>query len=168
MQTTPVTLDFSQAIPVGPSPADRQARALQGALFYAAQQNPDQYAKQLELQAQTGIPPAVSAGNETQIQQMLDAQRIDPHRFTAIAPRVAAWASNPDTAAVAGVKEIQRFGGIEQNAAAMRAATMHAAAMHAARRSYAMTATNPQTQHQIGTHDGGQTWYDVQTGEKVL
>jgi len=136
-------------------------------LFYAAQQDPDQYARLLHLQDLTGIPPIVSAGNEKKIQQMLDARRIDPQAFTAIAPRTAVWATNPDNAAVAGVDEVQRFGGIEQDATAMRAAAMHAAATHAATQNYALTATNPETQHHIGTNDGGSTWFDVQTGEKV-
>ena len=150
-----------------PSTVEQRARALQGALFYASQQDPEQYARLLRIQELTGIPPEVSKGNEKQIQQMLDARRIDPQAFTAVAPRTAVWASHPDNAAVAGVDEIQRFGGIEQDAATMRMAAMHASATHAATQSYALTATNPQTQHEIGTNDGGQTWYDVQTGEKV-
>jgi Large polyvalent protein associated domain 22 len=164
MDDFPVTLDFSKAIPlpIVPSTVEQRARALQAAVFYASQQDPEQYARLLRIQELTGIPPEVSKGNEKQIQQMLDARRIDPQAFTAVAPRTAVWASNPDNAAVAGVDEIQRFGGIEQDAA-----TMRAAAMHGATQSYALTATNPQTQHEIGTNDGGQTWYDVQTGEKV-
>ena len=90
-------------------------------LGYAAQQDPDQYSRLLHLQDLTGIPPIVSAGRETQIQQAVNAKRIDPRFFTTIAPVTSVWASNPDNAAVAGVDEILRFGGIEQNAAAMRA-----------------------------------------------
>jgi hypothetical protein len=165
METFPVTLDFSKAIPlpIEPSSVEQQARALQSAVFYAVHQDPDQYLRLLQIQKLTGIPPAVSKGNEKQIQRMLDARRIDPRAFTAIAPRTAQWASNPDNAAVAGVDEIQRFGGIEQDAAATRSAALHVAAPQ----SYALTATNPDTQHQIGTNDGGRTWHDVQTGEKV-
>lgn len=32
---------------------------------------------------------------------------------------------------------------------------------------YTNTATDPNTGHQIGTNDNGQTWYDMQTGKKV-
>lgn len=32
---------------------------------------------------------------------------------------------------------------------------------------YKMTAINPSTQHKIGSNDGGQTWFDVQTGKPV-
>jgi len=169
MDDFPVTLDFSKAIPlpIVPSTVEQRARALQAAVFYASQQDPEQYVRLLRIQALTGIPPEVSKGNEKQIQQMLDARRIDPQAFTAVAPRTAVWASHPDNAAVAGVDEIQRFGGIEQDAAAMRMAAMHAAATHAATQSYALTATNPDTQHEIGTNDGGRTWFDVRTGEKV-
>jgi hypothetical protein len=77
MKTSPATLDFSKAILIAPSPVERRARALEGALFYAAQQDPDQYARLLRLQVLTGIPPAVSAGNEKQIEQMLDVNSID-------------------------------------------------------------------------------------------
>ena len=175
-EDSPVTLDFSKAIPITPLLVEQRARVLQGALFYAARQDPDQYARLLRLQELTGIPPAVSAGHEKEIQQALDARRIDPQAFTAIAPRIAEWASNPDNAAVAGAGEIQRLGGVEQNAARMRSAALGSAGVHAAMRStgvqgaaenYAVTAINPDTQHQIGTNDGGRTWCDVQTGEKV-
>jgi hypothetical protein len=169
--TPPVTLDFSRAIPLVPS-VEQRARALQGALFYASHQDPDQYARLLRIQEQTGIPPVISKGHETEIEQMLDATLIDPHAFTAIAPRMAVWASNPDNAAVAGVREIQRLGGVEQSAAAMRmaalqAASLRAAKAHAAAQNYSVTATNPHTQHQIGTNDGGRTWHDVQTGKRA-
>ena|GEM_PF-5706809 len=96
------------------------ARRLGMSLGYAAQQDPDHYAYLLRLQDQSSIPPAISAGNEKQIQEWVDANSIDPHYFTTIAPVTAAWASDPDNASVAGVKEILRFGGIEQNATAMR------------------------------------------------
>jgi len=97
------------------------ASTLGMSLFYAAQQDPGQYARLLHLQDLTGIPPIVSAGHETEIQQWVDANRIDPHYFTAIAPNTAVWACDLDNAAVSGVDEILRLGRIEQNAAAMRA-----------------------------------------------
>jgi hypothetical protein len=105
----------------GTGAANTTARSLGMSLGYAAQQDPGHYAYLLHLQDLTGIPPIVSAGNEKQIQQMLDATRINPHYFTMIAPVTSEWASDPDNAAVAGVDEIERLGRIEQNAAAMRA-----------------------------------------------
>jgi hypothetical protein len=170
-EASPVTLDFSRAIPLVPS-VEQRAKRLRGALFYASQQDPDQYARLLRIQELTGIPPIVSKGREKEIEQMLDARCIDPHAFAAVAPRIAVWASNPDNAAVAGVREIQRLGGVEQSAAAMRmaalqAASLRAAKAHAATQNYSVTATNPHTQHQIGTNDGGRTWHDVQTGKRA-
>ena len=47
---------------------------------------------------------------------------INSPQFVSANPRTAAWASNPDNAAVAGVDEIYRLAKIEHNAAAMRAA----------------------------------------------
>src|SRR6185312_10256238 len=166
----------NQASGAGQDAGNSLARRLGMSLGYAVQQDPDKYARLLRIQKLTGIPPIVSKGREKEIEQMLDARRIDPHAFTAVAPRTAVWASNPDNAAVAGVSEIQRLGGVEQNAAVMRAAALHAAAMKVAMRpvglqdaaeSYAVTATNPDTQHQIGTNDGGRTWHVAQTGERV-
>lgn len=179
---SPGTLDVNSDLPIAPSLVEQRARALQGALFYASRQDPDQYARLLRIHELTGIPPAVSAGHEKEIEQALQATRIDPHALTAVAPRVAAWASRPDNAAVAGAREIQRLGGVEQNAAVMRAAVMQAAERHAAMTHarvtdaagtgatstrYDVTATNPVTQHQIGTKDGGRSWFDVKTGERV-
>lgn len=128
MSSAPITFDLSTAKPIpgvadSPSPMDDQASALQGAVSYASQQNPDRYAKLLQFQKLTGVPPVVSAGNEQQVQQAADANSIDPRFLTTIAPRTSGWASNPDNAAVSGVGEIQRVAGIEQNAVAMRAYT---------------------------------------------
>src|ERR1700744_3007337 len=119
MKTSAVTLDFSRAIPLVSSTIEQKARALQSAVFYAVNQD-------------------------------------------------------PENAAVSGVDEIQRLGEIEQHAAVMRAAVERAAAMRSGAgasggtsASYDVTATNPDTQHQIGTNDGGRSWFDVQTGERV-
>lgn len=106
----------------GQSGQNSSARRLRMSLFYAAQQDPNQYAGQLQLQKLTGIPPIVSAGNEKQIQQVVDAKKINPRFFTTMAPVIAAWASTPpDNAAVAGVDGLQCLGKIEQNGAGMRA-----------------------------------------------
>lgn len=126
MATPPVTLDFSKAVPIqgqAPTPADTQSSALQSAVSFASQQDPVKYAKRLQLQKITGIPPAVSEGNEDQVKQAADANSIDPRFFTTIAPRTSGWATDPDNAAVSGVDELHRLGGIEQNAVGMRAYT---------------------------------------------
>jgi hypothetical protein len=114
----PVTLDFSKAIPIGgaaanDAPADPQASTLQGAVAYGASVNPDEYAKLLKLQKQTGVPPAVSNGNQDQVRQAADVKSIDYQKFAAANPRTTAWASNPDNAAVSGVDELQRLAQIE-------------------------------------------------------
>lgn len=112
----------AQLITSDPPQPDPRALALQGAVAYGATQNPDNYAKRLQIQRQTGIGPLVSEGNEESIRQIAAARALDPHTFTATNPRTAQWAANPDNAAVSGVPEIQRLGGIEQNANAMRSA----------------------------------------------
>jgi len=124
--TTPVTLDFDKAVPISgpePSPVPTQAQALQGAVSYASQQDPVRYAKLLQLQQLTGIPPSVTQGNEHQVQQAANQNRIDPRYLTEIAPITSGWASDPHNAAVSGVDEIHRLAGIEQHAAVMRAYT---------------------------------------------
>lgn len=122
MSTTPVIIDPSSIVPLSGSDArPSQAGALQGAVAYGVTQDPDQHAQALDLQKRTGIGPRLSQGNEKQIQQAVDVNSIDYPRFAAANPRTTAWASNPDNAAVSGVNEIQRLGGIEQNAAQMRA-----------------------------------------------
>lgn len=124
MGTPAMTFDMSTAKPIAEDEATPeatpQAQALQGAVSYASQQNPDQYAKLIKFQQLTGVPPVVSKGNELQVQQAADANRIDPRYLTTIAPQTSTWASNPDNAAVSGVDEIHRLSGIEQNAAGMR------------------------------------------------
>jgi hypothetical protein len=123
MSSGPVSLDFSKAIPIGtpdPSPADQQASTLKQSISYGASQNPDQYAKRLTLQKQTGVPPVVSEGNEPQVQQSADVNSLDYEKLVADHPRTTAWASNPDNAAVSGVSEVQRLAQIEKNTQAMR------------------------------------------------
>jgi hypothetical protein len=122
MATTPVTLDFGKAIAIG-DPADAQASALQGAIAYGSTQDPDAYAGLLKLQKQTGVPPAVSSGNQQQVRQAAEVNAIDYRGFAVSHPRTTAWASNPDNAAVSGADEVQRLAGIEGNAGVMRAAT---------------------------------------------
>ncbi len=99
------------------------AATLQGATSYGATHNPDQYADLLKLQKQTGVPPVVSNGNEQQVRQAADVNRLDYDHFVALNPRTTAWASNPDNAAVSGVDEVERLGAIEQHAGSMRAMT---------------------------------------------
>jgi hypothetical protein len=110
-------------IPIGAAPGESEASALQSSVAYGATQDPDQYANQLKLQKQTGVPPAISGGNMAQVKQAADVNAIDYPKFVAANPRTTAWASNPENAAVSGVSEVQRLGGIENNAAQMRAAT---------------------------------------------
>jgi hypothetical protein len=124
-QQAGVTLDFSTAVPIsGASPASAPApgaAALGGSLLYAAQQDPVKYAKRLQLQKLTGIPPVVSEGNEDQVKVAADAKAINPQQFATTNPKTTQWAANPDNAAVSGVPEIQRLGGIEQNVKQMDA-----------------------------------------------
>lgn len=120
MSTAPLSF-VGKPVPITDDPpVNPQAQALQGAVSYASQQNPDQYAKLLKFQKLFGVPPVVSKGNESVVQQAADAQKLDPHTMSQVAPRTTAWASNPDNAAVSGVDEIHRMAGIEQNAAGMR------------------------------------------------
>jgi hypothetical protein len=107
------------APPAAPSPA----QALQGAVAYGVQQDPVAHAKLLQLQQKLGIPPSLSQGNEKPLQQAAELNSLNPQALTALAPATAAWATHPDNAAVAGVDEIHRNAGIEQNAAMMRAYT---------------------------------------------
>jgi hypothetical protein len=128
VSTTPVTFDPNTIKPIegaevqAPSVAP-QTQALQSAVSYASQQSPDHYAKLLRFQQLTGVPPAVSAGNEKQVQDAVDANKLRPEWLTEMAPATTAWAANPDNAAVSGVDEIHRLAGIEQNAVSMRAYT---------------------------------------------
>jgi hypothetical protein len=125
MSATPALFDMSQAVPISgaaPEPTpDSGASALGGALLYASQQDPVKYAKRLQLQKLTGIPPVVSEGNEDQVKVAADASAIHPQQFAATNPKTTQWAANPDNAAVSGVPEIQRLGGIEQNVNQMNA-----------------------------------------------
>lgn len=119
-----VALDFSKAIPIGgapptPDPADN----LQSAVSYAVQQDPVQHAKLLRLQQQLGIAPAVSQGNEQQVQQAADVNSINYPRFAAQSPRTTAWGSNNDNAAVAQPEGLLSQAQIEKHAAAMRTST---------------------------------------------
>lgn len=125
MATTPVTLDFSKAVPIGGAPdADPRPGQLQGAVAFGATQNPDEYAKLLKLKQQTGVSPAVAQGNVPEVQQAADVNRLDYNHFVANSPRIAAWATDDqDNAAVTGVTDLQLLGGVEQHVATMRAMT---------------------------------------------
>ena len=119
----PTAEELGTTIPISAPPEDQQASALQSAVSFGATQDPDQYAHLLDLQKKIGIPPAVSAGNEKQVEHAVDVNSIDYQQFAVKNPRTTAWASNPANAAVSGSTEVQRLGGIEQNAATMRAYT---------------------------------------------
>jgi hypothetical protein len=124
MADGPVILDFSKAVPIGapaPTPEEQQASTLKGAIYYGAQQNPDEYAKLLTLHKQTGIPPVVSQGNESEVKHAADVNSLDYEQLVADHPRTVKWASKPDNAAVAGVDEVKRVAGIEKNAGVMSA-----------------------------------------------
>lgn len=123
---SPVTLDFSKAVPIGDQTQDEPGQAasdLRKSVSYGASQNPDQYAKLLEMQKQTGVPPQVAQGNESEVQQSADVNSLDYAMFVAHHPLTTKWASNPDNAAVSGADEIQRLGNIESSAASIRAST---------------------------------------------
>lgn len=124
MGDTPVALDFSRAIPLPPItqyPAD--AQALQSSVYYAAQQDPDLYARLLQLQQQTNLPPVVISGNEQQVQRQAAVHSINYAQFAANNPLTTGWASNRTNASVTGPRGIIHLGGMEQNGAAMQAAT---------------------------------------------
>ncbi len=101
----------------------QQSAALRQSVAYGVTQDPDQYAKLLELQKRAGVPPQLAQGQQKQIRQDADVNSIDYNGFAVSHPRTTAWASSPDNAAVSGVSEVQRLAGIEQNAASMRALT---------------------------------------------
>lgn len=122
MASPSVTLDFSKAMPITQTDPD-QVSALKQSVSYGVTQDPDQYAKQLRLQQQTGVPPEIQQSSEDLIKQAADANSIDYHQMVSQAPRTSMWAAHPDNAAVAGVDEIQRTARIEQGTAVMRAYT---------------------------------------------
>src|SRR5579875_67012 len=104
-----------------PAAPPTQAQALQGAVSYATQQDPVKYAKLLDLQRRTGIPPVVSQGNEQQVQQAADASSFNSPAFVAAAPRTTGWATNPDNAAVSGIDGLHNLAALEQSSAGLRA-----------------------------------------------
>jgi hypothetical protein len=111
--TPPVKLDDSTFVPFNDN-YGQQASDLQQSIGYGVQQDPDQHARLLKQQQQTGIGPEISKGHETQIQQSLDANTLNPGQMVASHPRTAAWATNPDNAAVSGVTDLQLLTQIEQ------------------------------------------------------
>lgn len=101
----------------------QQSASLRQSVAYGATQNPEDYAKLLQLQKQTGVAPHMAQSYRQPLEQSADVNSIDYPQFAVSHPRTAAWASNPDNAAVAGVSEIQRLASIEANAGEMRANT---------------------------------------------
>jgi hypothetical protein len=125
MSTTPVTLDSSTFAPFDSGkPADAPQGAasnLRQSVAYGVQQNPDQYAKLLKQQQVTGMAPQVSAPLASETQNAIDVEQLNPEQMVSSSPRTAAWATNPDNAAVSGADDLARLTRIEQHAATMRA-----------------------------------------------
>lgn len=101
----------------------QRARQLQSAVSYAATQNPDAYAKLLQLKQKTGLSPNVIHLQQEQVQQGVDVNSLDYDQMAASHPRTTAWASNPDNAAVSGVDEVKRLANMETSAGRIRALT---------------------------------------------
>jgi hypothetical protein len=120
MSSSSFVPDPSSFVALAPDPNAEQASTLKQSISFGASQNPDQYAKRLTLQKQTGVPPVVSEGNEPQIQHSADVNSLDYEKLVADHPRTTAWASKPDNAAVAGVDEVQRIAGVEKSAGVIR------------------------------------------------
>jgi ddrB-like ParB superfamily domain/Large polyvalent protein associated domain 22 len=115
--------DVSKVLATPPVQTPSPASTLQQSMAYGSAQDPEQYAKLLQLKKQTGLGPEVTKDRQPQIQQSIDVNSIDYPQFAVSHPRTTAWASNPENAAVSGVSEVQRLAGIEANAGEMRAAT---------------------------------------------
>lgn len=118
--STFVPFDKASPTPIIPTQQERAAQQLQGSVFCATQQNPDSYARLLKLKQRTGLSPQIIHLNEAEVQQAADIHSLDYPQLVASHPRTAAWASNPDNAAVAGVDEIQRLAQLEKNAQALK------------------------------------------------
>jgi hypothetical protein len=113
MSTTPVQIDPSTVTRFDNPQTPNPAQELQKSVAFASTQNPDQYAKLLKLQQQTGVHPVVAQGNEADVKQAADVSSLDYDTLAASHPRTTAWASKPDNAAVSGVDEITRLANME-------------------------------------------------------
>lgn len=98
---------------------------LRMSLSYGVQQNPDEYAKLVKQQQVTGMAPEVAKPFYSETQNAIDVEKMNPEQMAVTHPRTAAWAANPDNAAIAH-DDMDSLTRIEQNAAAMRAATDNA------------------------------------------
>jgi hypothetical protein len=122
--TSPATLDFSKFVPIDSGqPAEPPAANLRQSIAYGVQQNPDEHAKLLKQQQLTGMTPEAAAPFVQQTQQAIDVESLNPEQMVSSHPRTAAWATNPDNAAVSGAEDLHRLTRIEQHAATMRAYT---------------------------------------------
>lgn len=103
MSTNPVTLDQSTFTPLDAGqPAGGQAGAnLRQSLAYGVQQNADEHAKLLKQQQVTGMAPEAAKPSYNETQNAIEVQRLNPEQMVVTHPRTAAWATNPDNAAVA-------------------------------------------------------------------
>jgi hypothetical protein len=105
------------------APAEPPAANLRQSIAYGVQQNPDEHAKLLKQQQLTGMTPEAAAPFVQQTQQAIDVESLNPEQMVSSHPRTAAWATNPDNAAVSGAEDLHRLTRIEQHAATMRAYT---------------------------------------------
>lgn len=119
----PEDLDFSTMTPIDAGRPANAASDLRQSVAYGVQQNPDQYAQLLKQQRATGMSPEVAAPFQNETQQAIDVESLNPEQMVVSHPRTAAWAANPDNAAVSGADELQRLKRIETHAATMRAYT---------------------------------------------
>lgn len=114
--STPDPQSDAAAVQSAFAPQPNPAQDLQQSVAYGETQDPDQYARQLQLQQKTGVSPQLQQqGYQKQLQQSVDQSSLDYPEFVSRAPRTSGWASNPDNAAVSGVPEIQLLGGIENS-----------------------------------------------------
>jgi hypothetical protein len=120
----PVELDSSTFTPIDAGrPANTVASNLRQSIAYGVQQNPDEHAKLLKQQQLTGMTPEAAAPFVQQTQQAIDVESLNTEQMVSSHPRTAAWATNPDNAAVSGAEDLHRLTRIEQHAATMRAYT---------------------------------------------
>jgi hypothetical protein len=120
----PCTARLSKFVPIDSGqPAEPPAANLRQSIAYGVQQNPDEHAKLLKQQQLTGMTPEAAAPFVQQTQQAIDVESLNPEQMVSSHPRTAAWATNPDNAAVSGAEDLHRLMRIEQHAATMRAYT---------------------------------------------
>jgi hypothetical protein len=120
----PAALDFSKFVPFDSGqPVESPASNLRQSIAYGVQQNPDEHAKLLEQQRLTGMTPEAAKPFANETQQAIDVESLNPEQMVASHPRTAAWATNPDNAAVSGAEDLHRLTRIEQHAATIRAYT---------------------------------------------